>query len=54
MRPIRRDPLGGQKGGAMEYNKPIADMCPGMDVEGFYILRAAALKTTNSLSLIHI
>ncbi len=32
----------------MEYNKPIADMCPGMDVEGFYILRAAALKTTNS------
>ena len=48
MRPIRRDPLGGQKGGAMEYNKPIADMCPGMDVEGFYILRAAALKTTNS------
>lgn len=32
----------------MEYNKPISDMCPGMDVEGFYILRAAALKTTNS------
>ena len=32
----------------MEYNKPIADMLPGMDVEGFYILRAAALKTTNS------
>ena len=32
----------------MEYNKPIADMCPGMDVEGFYILRASALKTTNS------
>ena len=32
----------------MEYNKCIADMLPGMDVEGFYILRAAALKTTNS------
>ena len=32
----------------MEYNRPIADMLPGMDVEGFYILRAAALKTTNS------
>lgn len=32
----------------MEFNKPIADMLPGMDVEGFYILRAAALKTTNS------
>ena len=32
----------------MEYNKLIADMYPGMDVEGFYILRAAALKTTNS------
>ena len=30
----------------MEYNRPIADMLPGMDVEGFYILRAAALKTT--------
>ena len=25
----------------MEFNKPIADMLPGMDVEGFYILRAA-------------
>ena len=24
----------------MEFNKPIADMLPGMDVEGFYILRA--------------
>ena len=32
----------------MEFNKPIADMLPGMDVEGFYILRAAALKTTNN------
>lgn len=32
----------------MEYNKCIADMLPGMDVEGFYILRAAVLKTTNS------
>ena len=49
MRPIRHDPLGGQKGGAMEYNKPIADMCPGMDVEGFYILRAAALKNLMGL-----
>ena len=41
-------PLCGRKGGVMEYNKPISDMLPGMDVEGFYILRAAALKTTNS------
>ena len=44
----QNDPLCGRKGGAMEYNRPIADMLPGMDVEGFYILRAAALKTTNS------
>ena len=30
----------------MEYNKPIADMCPGDDVEGFYVLKDALLKTT--------
>ena len=28
----------------MEYNKCIADMLPGMDVEGFYILRAASVS----------
>ena len=30
----------------MEYNKPIADMRPGDDVEGFYVLKDALLKTT--------
>ena len=30
----------------MEYNKPIAAMRPGDDVEGFYVLKDALLKTT--------
>ena len=30
----------------MEYNKPIAEMRPGDDVEGFYVLKDALLKTT--------
>ena len=30
----------------MEYNKPIAAMRPGDEVEGFYVLRDALLKTT--------
>ena len=30
----------------MEYDKPIADMIPGDDVEGFYILKDAHQKTT--------
>ncbi len=30
----------------MEYGKAIRDMHPGDEVEGFYILRSAALKTT--------
>ena len=30
----------------MEYNKPIADMRPGDEVEGFYVLKAAWPKTT--------
>ena len=32
----------------MEYNKPIADMRPGDDVEGFYVLKDAFLKTTTA------
>ena len=28
----------------MEYNKPIAQMQPGDNVEGFYILKNAAVK----------
>ena len=30
----------------MEYGKAIREMHPGDEVEGFYILRSAALKTT--------
>ena len=30
----------------MEYNKLIADMHTGDDVEGFYVLKDAVLKTT--------
>ena len=30
----------------MEYDKPITDMIPGDEVEGFYILKDAHLKTT--------
>ena len=30
----------------MEYNKLIADMHTGDDVEGFYVLKDAFLKTT--------
>ena len=32
----------------MEYNKLLADMVPGDRVEGFYILREGAIKTSNS------
>ncbi len=32
----------------MEYNKRIADMTPGDAVEGFYLLKAAAIKTSTS------
>ena len=32
----------------MEYNKRIADMIPGDAVEGFYLLKAAAIKTSTS------
>ena len=30
----------------MEYNKPIAQMHTGDDVEGFYLLKDAYLKTS--------
>ena len=30
----------------MEYDKPIADMIPGDEAEGFYILKDAHQKTT--------
>ena len=30
----------------MEYNKPISDMRPGDGVEGFYILKSAAVKSS--------
>lgn len=32
----------------MEYDKRIADMIPGDAVEGFYLLKAAAIKTSTS------
>ncbi len=32
----------------MEYNKLLADMVPGDRVEGFYILKEGAIKTSNS------
>lgn len=32
----------------MEYNKPIAQMQPGDNVEGFYILKNAAVKTSTN------
>ncbi len=32
----------------MEYNKWVAEMEPGDDVEGFYILKTAQIKTTNT------
>ena len=32
----------------MEYNKLIAEMHTGDDVEGFYVLKDAFLKTTGS------
>ena len=30
----------------MEYNRPIAQMCPGDQIEGFYVLKSAMLKTS--------
>jgi len=30
----------------MEYNKAVADMVPGMDVEGFYLISGASVKRT--------
>lgn len=35
----------------MEYNKRITDMTPGDAVEGFYLLKSAAVKTSTSGSL---
>ncbi len=35
----------------MEYNKPIIDMTPGDAVEGFYLLKTAASKTSTSGSV---
>ena len=32
----------------MEYNKAVADMLPGMDVEGFYLISAASVKRTTA------
>ncbi|MBQ6431412.1 MAG: HD domain-containing protein [Oscillospiraceae bacterium] len=35
----------------MEYNKRIVDMTPGDAVEGFYLLKSAAIKTSTSGSM---
>ena len=32
----------------MEYNKPVSSLKPGDDIEGFYILKNAASKTSSS------
>lgn len=32
----------------MEYNKWVADLEPGDEIEGFYILKTAQIKTSNS------
>ena len=32
----------------MDYNKWIADLEPGDEIEGFYILKTAQIKTSNS------
>ena len=35
------------EGEAMEYNKLISNMVPGDEVEGFYMLKSASVKTAN-------